>query len=207
MNSVLRCSQELTFGISPRLLIHCSASQEKAIISSLRFTMHGSRRPLSPASSGSSRLLLHAPSSSSTPPTSSAFFQHRLRNQPTPSLPNLRSAPVPLASPRPPHHLDHPADRMPDDHSLPPQSPTSPLAALPTSASDLQRHLYASFLEGKTADVSLRINGSWRATYRLHRVVLIQAVSPFIRLTSQNQLYTLSSVHRFMHFRTVVLRS
>jgi hypothetical protein len=43
---------------------------------------------------------------------------------------------------------------------------------------DLQTHLYMSFLEAKTADVALRVRGSWAAIYRLHRVVLIQAVSP-----------------------------
>ncbi|KAI0825247.1 hypothetical protein BC628DRAFT_1320366 [Trametes gibbosa] len=50
-----------------------------------------------------------------------------------------------------------------------PASPTRP------SPSDLQSHLYASFLQRKTADVALRISGSWHAVYRLHRVVLIQA--------------------------------
>lgn len=44
------------------------------------------------------------------------------------------------------------------------------------SPADLQSHLYQSFLSGKTADVALRIRGSWHAIYRLHRVVLIQAV-------------------------------
>lgn len=41
---------------------------------------------------------------------------------------------------------------------------------------DIQAHLYASFLEGRTADVVLRISGRWKALYKLHRVVLIQAV-------------------------------
>ncbi|KAI0638951.1 hypothetical protein C8Q77DRAFT_1045670 [Trametes polyzona] len=50
-----------------------------------------------------------------------------------------------------------------------PASPTRP------SPNDLQSHLYASFLQRKTADVALRISGSWNAVYRLHRVVLIQA--------------------------------
>lgn len=40
---------------------------------------------------------------------------------------------------------------------------------------NLQDHLYASFLEGSTADVALHISGSWQAVYKLHRVVLIQA--------------------------------
>ena len=51
-----------------------------------------------------------------------------------------------------------------------PASPTRP------SPSDLQSHLYTSFLQRKTADVALRISGSWNAIYRLHRVILIQAV-------------------------------
>lgn len=42
---------------------------------------------------------------------------------------------------------------------------------------NLQDHLYTSFLEGSTADVALHISGSWQAVYKLHRVVLIQAVS------------------------------
>ncbi|TBU48693.1 hypothetical protein BD309DRAFT_247440 [Dichomitus squalens] len=50
-----------------------------------------------------------------------------------------------------------------------PNSPTRP------SPNDLQSHLYASFLQRKTADVALRISGSWHAIYRLHRVILIQA--------------------------------
>ncbi|KAG6837212.1 hypothetical protein H0H93_013080 [Arthromyces matolae] len=43
------------------------------------------------------------------------------------------------------------------------------------SASDIQNHLYTSFLEGSTADVALRVHGSWNAIYKLHRVVLIQS--------------------------------
>lgn len=45
---------------------------------------------------------------------------------------------------------------------------------------DIQSHLYTSLLEGRTADVALRVTGSaWEAvyTYRLHRVIIIQAVS------------------------------
>jgi hypothetical protein len=44
------------------------------------------------------------------------------------------------------------------------------------SAFDIQNHLYSSFLEGSTADVALRVQGSWHAIYNLHRVVLIQSV-------------------------------
>jgi hypothetical protein len=46
-----------------------------------------------------------------------------------------------------------------------------------TSPADLQQHLYTSLLQGHTADVALRVRGSWEAVYQLHRVVLIQAVS------------------------------
>ncbi|EIN13191.1 hypothetical protein PUNSTDRAFT_123350 [Punctularia strigosozonata HHB-11173 SS5] len=48
---------------------------------------------------------------------------------------------------------------------------------LPTSMSptSLQQHLYASLLQGHTADVALRVRGSWDAVYKLHRVVLIQS--------------------------------
>lgn len=49
---------------------------------------------------------------------------------------------------------------------------------LPTlSPVDIQSHLYNSLLESRTADVALRVRGNWEALYRLHRVVLIQAVS------------------------------
>ncbi|KAG6887866.1 hypothetical protein C0992_010433 [Termitomyces sp. T32_za158] len=43
------------------------------------------------------------------------------------------------------------------------------------SAADIQNHLYTSFLEGSTADVALRVHGTWHAVYKLHRVVLIQS--------------------------------
>ncbi|GLB36572.1 hypothetical protein LshimejAT787_0308600 [Lyophyllum shimeji] len=43
------------------------------------------------------------------------------------------------------------------------------------SAADIQHHLYTSFLQGSTADVALRVHGSWDAIYKLHRVVLIQS--------------------------------
>ena len=67
-----------------------------------------------------------------------------------------------------------------------PFSPTSsaytPDTMVAHSPRNLQDHLYASFLEGSTADVALHISGSWHAVYRLHRVVLIQAVS-FVHLS------------------------
>ncbi|KAI5115949.1 hypothetical protein M0805_003114, partial [Coniferiporia weirii] len=49
-----------------------------------------------------------------------------------------------------------------------------------TSPTDIQSHLYHAFLHGRTADVALRVRGSWEGVYRLHRVVLIQA--DFFRL-------------------------
>lgn len=59
--------------------------------------------------------------------------------------------------------------------------PTSPAYTPDTMAAhpprNLQDHLYTSFLEGSTADVALHVSGSWEAVYKLHRVVLIQAVS------------------------------
>jgi hypothetical protein len=50
---------------------------------------------------------------------------------------------------------------------------------------DIQQHLYMSFLEGKTADVALRVHGcgSWYAIYKLHKVVLIQAVSDQVHVS------------------------
>jgi hypothetical protein len=43
---------------------------------------------------------------------------------------------------------------------------------------DIQSHLYNAFLSGDTADISLWIRGDgWDLGYRLHRIVLIQAVS------------------------------
>ncbi|KAF9569807.1 hypothetical protein CPC08DRAFT_756787 [Agrocybe pediades] len=41
--------------------------------------------------------------------------------------------------------------------------------------SDIQSHLYSSFLQASTYDVALRVNGTWNAVYKLHRVVLIQS--------------------------------
>jgi len=67
-----------------------------------------------------------------------------------------------------------------------PSSPTTSAytsdAMVAHSPRNLQDHLYASFLEGSTSDVALHISGSWHAVYRLHRVVLIQAVS-FVHLS------------------------
>jgi len=41
---------------------------------------------------------------------------------------------------------------------------------------DVQSHLYTSFLHASTYDVALRVSGTWKAIYKLHRVVLIQSV-------------------------------
>ncbi|KAI0035240.1 hypothetical protein K488DRAFT_43670 [Vararia minispora EC-137] len=52
---------------------------------------------------------------------------------------------------------------------------TTPKAQVTTS-NDLQAHLYHAFLNHSLPDVSLRVTGgSWSATYKLHRVVLIQS--------------------------------
>lgn len=59
------------------------------------------------------------------------------------------------------------------------QDMATPHAASPArgpTPADLQSHLYQSFLTRKTADVALRVRGSWHAIYKLHRVILIQAV-------------------------------
>ena len=56
-------------------------------------------------------------------------------------------------------------------------SPSSLTIANGLSSNALQAHLYTAFLERKTADVALHVRGTWHAIYRLHRVVLIQAVS------------------------------
>ena len=44
------------------------------------------------------------------------------------------------------------------------------------SATDIQSHLYNSFITASTHDVAIRVEGSWTAVYKLHRVVLIQSV-------------------------------
>jgi hypothetical protein len=39
----------------------------------------------------------------------------------------------------------------------------------------LQQHIYDSLIHARTPDVVLDVAGSWRARYRLHRIVLIQS--------------------------------
>ena len=58
------------------------------------------------------------------------------------------------------------------------QSPpmNSPIVSPVPRPAEFQAHIYNSFLQGRTSDVALRIRGSWDATYKFHRVVLIQAV-------------------------------
>ncbi|KAF9454944.1 hypothetical protein P691DRAFT_799950 [Macrolepiota fuliginosa MF-IS2] len=43
------------------------------------------------------------------------------------------------------------------------------------SPADIQSHIYAALLQGKTADVALRVRGTWSAIYKLHKLVLIQS--------------------------------
>ncbi|KAG8220153.1 hypothetical protein J3R82DRAFT_1180 [Butyriboletus roseoflavus] len=52
----------------------------------------------------------------------------------------------------------------------------SPPLSLPPT--DLQQHIYNSLLHARTPDVVLNVSGTWRARYKLHRVVLIRAVRP-----------------------------
>jgi hypothetical protein len=55
-------------------------------------------------------------------------------------------------------------------------SATRPVVIQSYSSDQIQAHLYESFIHGRTADVSLIVEGdAWHATYSLHRVVLIQA--------------------------------
>lgn len=54
------------------------------------------------------------------------------------------------------------------------------MSAGSTPAGDIQSHLYRAFLDGRTSDVALHVRGSWEGIYKLHRVVLIQAVSALV---------------------------
>ncbi|KAH8834861.1 hypothetical protein DL96DRAFT_1549557 [Flagelloscypha sp. PMI_526] len=56
-------------------------------------------------------------------------------------------------------------------------------AFMPTISSSSERnyltdHLWNSFLERTTSDVSIRVTASWRAVYHLHKVVIIQSDAP-----------------------------
>lgn len=103
----------------------------------------------------------HGPASSPHHPPTNTHLS-RLAIPYSVSLPSLRK---PALSPGPGKH-----DELMTG-SLAVASPTRG-----ASPADLQNHLYQSFLSHQTADVALRIQGSWHAIYRLHRVVLIQAV-------------------------------
>jgi len=55
------------------------------------------------------------------------------------------------------------------------------------SATDIQSHLYNSFIHASTYDVAIRVSGrTWRAIYKLHRVVLIQSVRSCSYLPGRN---------------------
>ena len=46
------------------------------------------------------------------------------------------------------------------------------------SEMSLQQHIYDSLVHARTPDVVLDVAGTWRARYKLHRIVLIQSVRP-----------------------------
>ena len=60
-------------------------------------------------------------------------------------------------------------------------SMNSPASSPVPRPSEFQTHIYNSFLQGRTTDVTLRIHASWNAIYNCHRVVLIQAVCTLFR--------------------------
>lgn len=98
--------------------------------------------------------------------SSALFSSSHLRGIATsPSLPCLRS-----------YHASTTSTPADINTSKPMNSPLQAIAS-PPPPNHLQHHLYDSFLHRKTADVAIRVRGSWHAIYRLHRVVLIQAVS------------------------------
>lgn len=61
------------------------------------------------------------------------------------------------------------------------EKPISPLlvTCMPSTPHGIQSHIYDSFLKKQTVDVVLRVQGTWSALYKLHRVVLIQSVIHF----------------------------
>ncbi|KAH9836612.1 uncharacterized protein C8Q71DRAFT_50224 [Rhodofomes roseus] len=111
----------------------------------------------------------HLQASTSRGPTPISPIHHPHTNTPlsrlaipySTSLPSLR------------RQAHSPAPGADDQHMAGSLAVASPTRG--ASPADLQNHLYQSFLTRKTADVALRIRGSWHAIYRLHRVVLIQA--------------------------------
>ena len=82
---------------------------------------------------------------------------------PEPPLPALRILPLSDSQAR-----RHSTVKHPMDSGASPSTSISPI--------DIQSHLYTSLLEARTADVTLKVNGTWKAVYKLHRVVIIQAV-------------------------------
>jgi hypothetical protein len=65
----------------------------------------------------------------------------------------------------------------------------SPVVSPVPRPAEFQAHIYDSFLQGRTSDVTLRIRGSWHAIYKFHRVVLIQAVCTLRPLSPQFSLH------------------
>lgn len=58
------------------------------------------------------------------------------------------------------------------------------------SPAEIQSHLYTSLLQASAYDVTIRIKGTWKAVYKLHRVVLIQSVFPEFQLSIESHLST-----------------
>jgi hypothetical protein len=72
----------------------------------------------------------------------------------------------------------------------------SPVVSPVPRPAEFQAHVYNSFLQGRTSDVAIRIRGSWDAIYKVHRVVLIQAVRTRSLLLLQRSLH----LHPFEDF-------
>lgn len=75
-------------------------------------------------------------------------------------------------------HINEAAQGSQQTETLPPYPMNSP----GPTATDIQSHLYNSFIQGSTHDVAIRVSGNWSALYKLHRVVLIQSVWELARL-------------------------
>ncbi|KAF8807640.1 hypothetical protein BYT27DRAFT_6580338 [Phlegmacium glaucopus] len=65
------------------------------------------------------------------------------------------------------------------------------------SAVEIQSHLYTSLLQASAYDVAIRVTGTWKAIYKLHRVVLIQ--SGFFRSLFTGGFSESSTRHRNPH--------